>query len=142
MTAESTVKAAVRKSWQAAWDEGNVDALDGIMGDSFTRSTQGSATSLDVNGLKDSILATRTGFPDLKTTIEHLVEEGDRLAIFWTSTGTHDAELFGVPPTHREVSTFGANFCRIENGRIVQEQVTWDPRHLLSALGITSLGEE
>lgn len=142
MTTESQLKTRVREAWHEAWDKGNVEALDGILTDDFARTTQGSDTSLSVAGFKEEILATRRAFPDLITSIDDLIEEGDRMAIFWTSTGTHHDELLGVPATNRRVTTYGSNLCTVRDGKLSHERVTWDPRHLLAALGISTVGHD
>ena len=46
------------------------------------------------------------------------------------------------PPPDARVSVSGATFARFENDRIVEEHVTWDPRALLTALGIMSVGQD
>ncbi|WP_125612425.1 ester cyclase [Specibacter cremeus] len=142
MAQESELKARVRRVWHAAWDDGDVDALDALLAEDYSRTTHGSDKPLAADEFKDAIRATRRAFPDLATTIEDLIEEDGHLAIFWSSTGTHRDELFGVPATNRRVLTYGSNFCTFEDGRLSRERVTWDPRHLLTALGITSLGED
>ncbi len=101
MTTESQLKTRVREAWHEAWDKGNVDALDGLLAATFTRTTEGSDTSLSAAEFKEEILATRRAFPDFTTTIDELVEDGDQLAIFWTSRGTHRDELHGIPTTNR-----------------------------------------
>ena len=139
MAMESQFKARVRQVWHEAWDEGNVDALDELLADDFERTTQGSDTRLSAAEFKEEILATRRAFPDLTTSIESLVEEGDLVAVFWSSSGTHRDELLGVPATHRRVTTYGSNLCTFSNGKLSREQVTWDPRQLLTALGISTV---
>ncbi|WP_246143651.1 ester cyclase [Actinacidiphila oryziradicis] len=41
----------------------------------------------------------RLAFPELRTEIEEIVEDGDRPAIRWRSTGRHTGAFLGVPPT-------------------------------------------
>jgi len=125
--------------WHEAWDEGNVDALDELLTDGYTRLTQGSDSALTAAEFKQEILATRQAFPDLVTTIDDIVQDGDRVAIFWSSSGTHRGELLGVPATRRRVVTYGSNLCTVADGKLTHERVTWDPRHLLSALGISTV---
>ena len=91
---------------------------------------------------KASITATRSAFPDLSTTIDEIVVDGDRAAVRWHSTGNHGHSFLGVPATRREVTVSGATFARFEGDRIVEEFVTWDPRTLLTALGIISVGQD
>jgi hypothetical protein len=40
------------------------------------------------------------------------------------------------------VEVSGSTFARFEGDRVVEEFVTWDPRALLSALGIISVGQD
>src|SRR5689334_2805575 len=138
MTGSSELKARVREAWHEAWDKGNVDALDGLLAPDFERVTHGSDTRLSAAAYKQQILQTRRAFPDLTTSIDTMVEDGDRLAIFWTSTGTHREELNGIPSTNRTVTTFGSNLCTVVDGRVTRESVTWDTGHLLTALGIST----
>ena len=70
-------------------------------GDDFARVTHGSDEPLSAAAYKEQILQTRRAFPDLTTSIDDIVEDGDQLAIFWTSTGTHRDELLGIPTTNR-----------------------------------------
>lgn len=139
MTTDSPFKAHLRQVWHEAWDEGNVDALDGLLAEGYTRLTQGSDSGLTAAEFKREILATRQAFPDLVTTIDDIVQDGDRVAIFWSSSGTHRGELLGVPATRQRVVTYGSNLCTVADGQLTHERVTWDPRHLLSALGISTV---
>jgi predicted ester cyclase len=91
---------------------------------------------------KASILATRSAFPDLVTTVDEIVVEGDRAAIRWHSVGNHEHSFLGVPATKREVKVSGATFARFDGDRIAEEFVTWDPRALLTALGIITVGQD
>ena len=46
----------------------------------------------------------RAAFPDLRTTIEHQVAEGDTVATRATLRGTHRGPLFGVEPTNQALT--------------------------------------
>lgn len=133
---------AIVAAWGAAWDTGEVDALDLLLAPSYRRVTSGNSQAQDRDGLKAMILATRSAFPDLVTTVDVVVAEGDMAAIRWHSTGTHTNGFLGVPPTRKKVVVSGATFARFEDGLIVEEHVTWDPRALLAALGIIHVGED
>lgn len=130
----------IEEAWAAAWDRGDVDALDALHTHSYQRhSTDGDTR--DLTDFKASIISTRSAFPDLVTTIDEIVIEGDRVAIRWHSTGTHEHSFLGVPATKRSVSVSGATFGRFEGDKIIEETVTWDPRSLLTALGVLSIGQ-
>ncbi|AJE38738.1 ester cyclase [Streptomyces nodosus] len=131
----------IEKVWAEAWGQGDVDALDALLSRAYLRhGTDPHPQNLDA--FKAAILSTRAAFPDLTTTIDDIVVEGDRAAVRWHSSGTHVNSFLGVPPTKRRVEVSGATFARFESDRVVEEHVTWDPRSLLSALGIISVGQD
>ncbi len=131
----------IYEAWRAAWDEGSVEALDGLLSPDYRRRSAGDDEGLTRDEFKASITTTRSAFPDLVTYVEDVVIEGDRAAVRWHSVGTHQHSFLGVPPTGRSVEVSGATFATYgEAGLIVEEQVTWDPRALLTALGIITLG--
>lgn len=131
-------KDVLRDVWWRAWDRGDVDALDTLMSESYVRHTRhGAEQGLDE--LKSSILAVRTAFPDLVTTIEDTIEQGDRLAVRWTSRGTHTTDFLGVPATRRPVVVTGVTISRFEGDKVVEEWVTWDSGEFLAALGVLVL---
>ncbi len=131
----------IADAWAAAWDHGDVDALDAVLSPDYRRRTAADDEGQDLAEFKASIVSTRAAFPDLTTTIDDILVEGDRAAVRWHSSGRHDRPFLGVPPTHRQVRVSGATFARFEGDRVVEEFVTWDPRALLSALGIISVGQ-
>ncbi len=131
----------IQQAWAAAWDRGEVDAFDDLLSDDYRRIGSAGATQ-DRTEFKASIIATRSAFPDLLTVVDDVVIEGDRAAVRWHSSGSHEHSFLGVPATKREVAVSGATFARFDNDRIVEEFVTWDPRTLLTALGIISVGQD
>jgi steroid delta-isomerase-like uncharacterized protein len=131
----------LRAAWSAAWDQGDVDALDSLLSGSYVRRRGPAGITQDRDGFKESIRAVRKAFPDLRTEIEDVVEDGDRLAIRWRSTGWHTGAFLGVPPTGRPVEVSGATFARFSGDTICEEQVTFDSRQLLEALGIITTSQ-
>ncbi|MBZ3905885.1 MULTISPECIES: ester cyclase [Streptomyces] len=134
-------RALIEKTWAAAWGHGDVDALDALLSPDYLRHG-GDPHPQDLTAFKAAIVSTRAAFPDLVTAIDDLVVEGDRAAIRWHSSGTQTNSFLGVPPTRRQVDVSGATFARFEGDRIVEEHVTWDPRALLSALGVIRVGQD
>jgi steroid delta-isomerase-like uncharacterized protein len=135
-------KKQVIEAWAAAWDRGEVDALDRLLSADYRRRTSSADQGQSRAEFKASILTTRSAFPDLVTNIDEIIVEDDRVALRWHSLGRHDGSFLGVPPTHRTVEVHGSTFARFEDDAIVEEFVTWDPRAMLSALGIISVGED
>jgi steroid delta-isomerase-like uncharacterized protein len=60
---------------------------------------------------------------DWKMVVDEMIAEGDRVMVRWTFQGTHQDELAGLPPTHKQVTYCGINIFRIANGKIAE---IWD----------------
>src|SRR5689334_18110273 len=61
----------------------------------------------------------RRSFPDFKLEIKQRIVEQDRVATEWTTSGTHEGEFQGIPPTRRRVEIAGVTINRIEGGKIL-----------------------
>lgn len=61
----------------------------------------------------------RAAFPDLQTTVEHQVAEGDTVATRATLRGTHLGAVFGVAPTNQQLTWSVLLMDRIVDGKIV-----------------------
>jgi Conserved protein/domain typically associated with flavoprotein oxygenases, DIM6/NTAB family len=138
---QQTFENSLADAWAAAWDDGDVAALDALVTDDYVRTSKSRGTGASLDDFKAEIEAIREGFPDLKTSIDSVVLDGERGAIFWSSTGTHTETFLGVPPTGRTVNTRGSNYVTMVEGRISSEVVTWDGGELLNSLGVRSLGD-
>jgi predicted ester cyclase len=77
----------------------------------------------------------RRGFPDVRSTIEDLIVEGDMVAARWSSRATHLGEYAGVAPTGKEVEFMGISVYRIEGGRIAESWTEEDELGLMRQIG-------
>lgn len=132
----------LRSVWRAAWDQGHVDALDDLLSPTYVRRRGPASAAQGRDQFKESIRAMRDAFPDLHTEIEDIVEDGDRVAIRWRTTGRHTGAFLGVPPTGKPVEVSGATFARFDGASVTEEWVTFDSRQLLEALGIITTGHQ
>ena len=58
-------------------------------------------------------------FPDLHISLDELIEEGDRVFVRSTFTGTHDGEYKGIAATGRNVAADSAEVYHLADGKIV-----------------------
>lgn len=133
------IKTLIIDAWRKAWDCGDVDALDAITHPDYRRVSASTEATSTLADLKRDILEIRDAFPDLVTTVDTIVMEGDDAALFWNAEGTFASDLGNVPATGRRVSTRGSNQLLLRDGLIVSERVTWDHTELLSDGGVPSL---
>lgn len=88
------------------------------------------------DGMKMLMAGSRAAFPDMQYTVEMLVAEGDQVAVLYSWTGTHTADLGGMPATGKRVAATGAIFCRLANGRIVEQWDIDDRLSVIQQLGV------
>ena len=83
------------------------------------------------DGVRSRRARAKTAFPDGRFDIEEMIEEGDRVAVRYRFTGTHEGPFAGVPATGREVSGEGIEIYRLHEGQIVE---SWSQGNYLGML--------
>jgi predicted ester cyclase len=73
-----------------------------------------------IEGMRSQITLYQAAFPDLHLRNDDIIISGDRAALRWSATGTHEGDQLGVPATHRTVRFTGIDVLRIENDRVVE----------------------
>jgi predicted ester cyclase len=80
----------------------------------------------------------RTGFSDVQWKLEEMVAEGDKVAVRWTLTGTHDGEFLGIKPTGNKISVTMMNFYYFnEEGKVVNDIAAEGMIGILRGIGYT-----
>jgi steroid delta-isomerase-like uncharacterized protein len=78
----------------------------------------------------------REAFPDLQVVVDHVVAEGDKVAVRWTARGTNTGTGNGIPATGKAVETSGIALFRFEDGKVAEEWVSADSLGLMRQLGM------
>jgi len=126
MSAEEN-KALVRR-WFEAVDTGNFHVIDELLDPSY----------IDYNpampdlppgreGVRQSNMALRKAFTDVKHVIEDQIAEGDKVMTRVSVRATFVGEFMGFKPTGKVVEMRGIAVHRIANGRMVEHwaQADW-----------------
>jgi predicted ester cyclase len=78
-------------------------------------------------------------FPDLRITIEEMVEEGDRVAVRVRAEGTNTGPINGViPATGRRFSSSQSHWFRVEDGRLAEHWAQREDLPTMIQLGLIS----
>jgi len=83
-----------------------------------------------------------TGFPDLRSTVEDIVTEGDMLVLRWRIEGTHTGEFLGVAPSGAEINLRITEIFRIANGQLVEAWDQYDRLGLMQQIGAIPAPQE
>jgi steroid delta-isomerase-like uncharacterized protein len=128
-------KMLARRYMTEIWDKGNMDAVDELLAPSYIDHNPPPGLPADREGLKQSVTLFRTAFPDLKSTIEDLVAEGDKVVGRIVARGTHRGEFQGIPPTGKQVTVQGIFIGRVAGGKLMESWEQFDAAGLLQQLG-------
>src|SRR5438270_13662004 len=77
-----------------------------------------------------------SAFPDLQINPEDLTAEEDKVTMRYGWRGTHKGELMGIPPTGKQVTTWGISILRVANGKIAEQWDSFDNLGMLQQLGV------
>lgn len=94
-------------------------AMTELIGDDFVTHAPGGGTG-NAHGWKAMARQFADAIPDNRSEIDDIFGHGDKVAVRYTSRGTHRAELFGVAPTNRTLTLAGMEIYRLSKGRIVE----------------------
>jgi predicted ester cyclase len=105
------------------WTKGNAEAA----GEFY-------AAGDDLEALKQVARDLFRAFPDYHVTINDMVVEGDKVAVYWTGRGTHEGEWQGIAPTGRQISVDGVDIEYLSDGKIVNEEGIIDMMSMMRQL--------
>ena len=71
-------------------------------------------------GLQEIITAYHNAFPDIHSTIDEMIAEGDTVAYRLTVSGTFTGEMMGIAPTGKQLNITEGVFIRFKNGKEVE----------------------
>jgi steroid delta-isomerase-like uncharacterized protein len=137
MTLEEN-KALARRAIDEVWSKGNLAVAPDVYGPNFVSHQHSHPQVRDVRGISalvEFVREFREAFPDFQDTIDDQVAEGDKVVTRFTSTGTHRRALMGLQPTNKQATWMGIVIDRIEQGKIVEEWVSWDLFGMMQQLG-------
>ena len=144
-TKEQTNKALVRRAVEEIWNKGNIQVADQLTHPTYVGHMPGGQDVTGIDGVKKAIEGFRSAFPDVHLHIESQVAEGDEVITQLVMKGTQkgplktDGKSQNLPATGKHVSGRGVSRMRIEDGKVVEEWVTWDEQSAMETLGTPGL---
>jgi steroid delta-isomerase-like uncharacterized protein len=128
--AENDNKRLIRRYYEEVFNQGRMEVLDAIARPDHVEHDPLPGQVQGLEGLKQRVSIIKTGF-NPQFTLEHVIAEGDKVAVMWSNRGTHLVEWFGVPPTGKTVVARGIDIHLIRDGRMAEH---WDVVDMLSIL--------
>jgi steroid delta-isomerase-like uncharacterized protein len=139
MSAEEN-KAVVRREIEELFNHtGNLDAADEIYAPDYVGHEPAFGDVRGVEGAKEFAADMRQAFPDLESTIEDQIAEGDKVVTRFSSRGTHQGETEDLgPPTGNRVEITGITIERFSDGKIAEDWTNFDALGMMQQLGLVS----
>ena len=131
---KSESKRIVQRFYQEVGNEGRLELLDEIAWSDHIEHNPFPGQAQGVEGLKQRVSMVRAAF-NPTFTIEHLVAEGDKVAVMWSNRGEHVGEWFGFAPTGKSATTHGVDIHLLRDGRLAEHWDVVDVRDFLIAVG-------
>jgi steroid delta-isomerase-like uncharacterized protein len=78
----------------------------------------------------------RTAMPDMQFVVNHMVGEGDLVAVHWTVWGTNTQPGMGLPATGKKIRVSGMTLFRFKAGKISEEWNAWNMLSVLKQAGL------
>ena len=125
-----------KTAWDAFFETRDPNTINT---DSFDKqvtvvTAEGNITGID--GFRDYYNNYLTGFSDAEFNFIDIIGQGDQLVKHWNFKGTHDGEMFGIPPTNNKVDISGTTVVLMKDGKVLQEQDFFDNYSFLMQLGL------
>ena len=114
----------------------NVDAIDNLMSADMIEHNPVPGQTPSREGMKQLMSMFFSAFPDLHSSIDVLVAEGDIVAGRMTTTGTHKGDFMGIAATGKQVNFTDTHIVRIVNGKAVEHWGNSDDMTMMQQLGV------
>ncbi|MDX2170516.1 MAG: ester cyclase [Deltaproteobacteria bacterium] len=117
--------AVVRAFYDDVWNKRHEAAIDAVIAPGIDGKMEGRDVGSPAE-FKASWRELTGAFPDLRMTVEDVIEQGPKVAVRWRVNGTHTGPLAGLPATGRAVSARGLTWLELADGKIVRGWDSWN----------------
>ncbi len=126
----------VRRFFEEVWNRKNEAAIDDLLApDCIAYGLPDPDAVLHGREEFKAVLRLFIGaFPDVKFTVHDVIAAGDRVAVRWSSLGTHLGPHLGFAPTNKSLTLDGATIGIIRGGLIAQAWNMMDMGHLFDSI--------
>ena len=145
VTLEEDNKALIQRYFEefdaAAQDGRGASVLDEFVAPNFVDHSPSPGFTPDLEGLKQAYEHFLAASPDGYHIVEDMIAEGDKVMTRVSAYGTQTGELFGIPPTGKQLRMTGIAVHRIANGKIVEHWSELDNLGVMQQLGVVPTPE-
>jgi predicted ester cyclase len=115
---------------------GNFGLLDELLAPDFVDHYAQPGVPPTREGLKQTVAALKTAFPDLRYTIDDAITCGDQVVHRLSATGTMKGDFMGIPATGKQATWTEIHIGRVVDGRLTEHWGLVDQLGMLVQLGV------
>lgn len=117
--------------WYQAFDKNDPKLLDKILSDTWIDIPPAPNQAPGPAGAKQILTELRTAFPDLKITIQEILQDGNKVIVRSEIAGTQRQALMGFAPKNRKMKIQAVDIHEFKDGKIIR---TWHTEDWLTGL--------
>jgi predicted ester cyclase len=130
-------KAIARRTWEEIFPACDVEGLAEVTDPNAMGHGARPGEPAGFEGVKQTMLWLGRVFSDQRWEIQHVIGDGDLVAVHAIHHGRHTGDLMGIPPTGREVAYEYVHILRYRDGKAIEHWGVRDDATLMRQLGVT-----
>ena len=135
MSAEEN-KAVVRRMIEEVWNDHDFTNFEEVVAENHFDHMAVPEHQRGVVGERHVMEWLLTVFPDHRFDIEDAAGDGGTVAVRGTCSGTHEGELWGIPPTGKRFAVQQSHWFRVVDGKVAKHWAVRDDLVMLRQLGV------
>ncbi len=121
---------------------GDMDGFSELLADDFVEHEQSPGLEPTKEGVVQFFRLYRAGFPDLRFEPEQFFVNGDTVAVYYRTSGTHSGEFMGIPATGKRFDVHGVDIVRFGDDGVAREHWgVFDAMGMMQQLGVVPAPE-
>ena len=129
-------KKLVREITEVVWNKRGVDRIPEFYAADFVGDYRPYAVREGHDGVRDMVEGAWTAFPDYHEEVHELIDEGDRVVLHLTISGTQQGQWGPLPPTGKRAQFDEIVILQIREGKVVRQRGVVDNLSALRQLGV------
>jgi steroid delta-isomerase-like uncharacterized protein len=131
-------KAIIRRLIEEGYNKDNMDVIEELVAQNVINHSAVPEHQHGIESFKHVNRWVRAAFSDAHYQIDHMIAEGDMVAVRITASGTNDGEFRGNPPTGKRFSADHVHWHRLADGKLVERWAVRDDLGAAQQLGLLS----
>lgn len=112
--------ATVRRWFEEVWNQKRGETIDELLDDESICYGDGVSLRGRSEFRQQQFEPLINAFPDLHSSIESMICQGDVVVVRWSGIGHHTGGGLGIPPTGQEVRLCGMTWITVRDGKLAE----------------------